>query len=265
MRKTELLNCELSVHLSYYKQDPENYLLYSKEIFESLENKNKAYIVSTLLQNLNKKFVTELPLDIDEVLTACEILDSKRNIKNINSKLEKINIDCKKYEQLKKIKENFEKISENNNFTLTLSKIKILKNWIKKIPEEKLIYQCLFPEKISKWKKISQICHFKNSDFSSNLFLNYCFNKNYPKNSLIAKVLSEKNNTFTFENCKDIIVGDTIDNVNVDNSIVDNSLEEPFEIEENHIFKNNDEIANSQGSETLNLQTENTNSYCLLC
>lgn len=210
-RKTILEDTPLSTHLQAYKNNNEIYVSTVKEIFanddlcRSIVHTNKGRIAATLLhnlQNLPKEF------DLPEVLQGCQILDSRRLVKQMIKKLADIDIklfcnfskvQTKKLKHKRKhindLKINSEILSENvPNLSLTLARIKIVHRWVKQLSEQSLLFRSLLFD-CKPWKKLADLCHFNPKIFYLNWFLKYCFNGKAPVDSILYKIKTGNQNS----------------------------------------------------------------------
>lgn len=201
MRKTILDDSTLSTHLQNYKEDKISYNSAVMEVFNNpdyvrnVSVANKGRIVATLLYNLNKETFLQAKFDLPEVLLGCQILDSKRLVKQMIKKIAQVEMkiidaDENRAKKLKRIRKHLndrkitaEKLMEDNTISFTLSRVKIVKSWVKNISEQMLTFRIvLYNRKL--WKELADLCHFCPEDFHCDWFLTYCFTGNLPETSL---------------------------------------------------------------------------------
>lgn len=191
MRKTILNDTILSIHLQKYKEDKTSYISTIMEVFNNpdLERNitllNKGRVVATLLKNFDHNSFLALKFDLPEILLGCQFLDAKRMTKQLIKKIAKIDtkiLDSSEntIKKLKRTRKHLddqkistEKLFEAQNMSLSLSRIKMVKNWVRRITELDLCFRTFYDRK--KWKELADLCHFCPSDFQGGWFLEYCF------------------------------------------------------------------------------------------
>ena len=144
-------------------------------------------LVSALVRkdNLFAEFLLQDPrYDLPVILKTCDILDSRRLYKQLESKTEKIT-DLKKLSKHKSIMANVKSLNEGLEASLSKSKINFIKkNWVNKISKDRLEYMALlYP--IKHWKLLIDIFHLKPSDFQLDWFTTYIFTKEAISGSII--------------------------------------------------------------------------------
>ena len=139
--------------------------------YESLSKYVKAKLLVTALYKKDNIFSKSLfnIYNLPVILLACEILDSKRVLKQLNKKTKKTNEIVK-----------LNKLNEGINIFLTTSIANFIKKeWIKKIPINTLEYWIICKYPVNKWVKLNNLIHFCNNDFASKLFYNYIIDNKY--------------------------------------------------------------------------------------
>jgi len=203
MRKTILIDNTLSHHLEMYQKDSKSYLDEVRDIFSNVDYcktiplSNKGRVVATLLHNTNNCTQFELP----EIVLGCQILDSRRALKETLNKLTKIQLSLidnpnnkrliRKRKHLNDYKKKVETLYENNpKLSMTLAKIRLIKKWVKTLDENYLTNRALFFDASyrSQWKELADICHFAPKDFQLDWFMSYCFSGNIPETSLLYRI-----------------------------------------------------------------------------
>jgi hypothetical protein len=177
----------LDRHFESYHKDRDTYvdsvfkIFSNKQLVKNIKSANKARPLVVLLQNLDKDGFNRLleHIDLPELTRACEVLDSNRYLRQLQSRE-----DTREY-QLRDVKELSEGIS---TLSLSLAKIKMVKLWVRQLDADDLIYRALlFPVK-DNWKKLADLTHLNASkDFAIDWFLPYCFGSPAPEDSVVAK------------------------------------------------------------------------------
>lgn len=184
------MNFTLAEHFNRYDEDATMYFDEVKKTFEDkILNKNtglvnKANAIAVLLHRKDKDRFTSLHplLDLPEIVRGCEILDSARLIKQLNAKKERHNGCCKydvKLSVAEQLKQNV------NGMTFTLSKIKMIKKWVRSLSNEQLEYRAIMfsPDH---WKRLADMIHLHpEKDFAVSWFLPSCFGTPAPEDTSV--------------------------------------------------------------------------------
>lgn len=209
MRKTILTDTELSVHLQNYKDDQKEYrhevqtIFANSDLVRSISSKNKGRIVATLLYNFDRETFLSLPLDLVDVLSGCKILDARREVKSLIKKIAQLETTALDSEpnrkkvlerKIKRLKSKKESYVDVSNKSLTRARIKIVKRWTKSLSPVQLTLKTLLLD-CKLWTKLADLCHFAPRDFQDDWFLSYCFTKKAPENSLISRLLTNREET----------------------------------------------------------------------
>ena len=140
-----------------------------------------------------RKILCSPSVKLPEVLRACEILDSGRYYRQLQKKRKNL-INQGKIAKIDQQIHNLKILNDGVdgqvklafNFSLSSSKIKIIKEyWVATIPADKLEFYALMYD-LSSWKKLADLLHLKNSDFTVNWFLSYAYGNEAPENSIVA-------------------------------------------------------------------------------
>ena len=142
-----------------------------------------------------------------DLLKAVSILDSSREKKSIEKKIERVQkcgsvMKAKKLGQLKNDIQNLEKIKPKvGSFSGAMAKQ--IRRWVRKFKESELEYFALHMP-TEPWKKLANVVHFNPSkDFpNAPWFLHYCFTNEPPKDSKLEKckkISGENVNELVFE------------------------------------------------------------------
>lgn len=207
MRKTILNDTPLGDHISAYRRNKNEYTSAVREVFSNTEyvrsvsNTNKGRIVATLLQNKDSRTFTAVSFDLPEILLGVQMLDARREIKQIAKKLGNIEaklVDAPK-KQAKKLRHRrkhlndrrskLERLYENTpGLSLTSSKISIVRAWVKSLTADQLMYRALMFHR-QPWRELADMCHFNPNDFALDWFLKYCFKvSDLPRDSALWKI-----------------------------------------------------------------------------
>ncbi len=201
MQKTILQDTSLNTHILNYLSDRESYVNSAISVFsdsivkKSVTTNNKAKTVATLLHNLDKSaWKLLIPyLQISEVLSAAQILDANRQIRQLEKYIESNHTTTSK--QRRKIQKKKNLLIINKNYvegvdaplSLSLSKIRMITTWVQSLKQEDFItWALLYPN--TQWKELADLCHFNPSNFDGNWYLQWCFGK---KNDNIPLVLQK--------------------------------------------------------------------------
>jgi hypothetical protein len=124
-----------------------------------------------------------------EVYKACQILDSRRLIKQSEKKLsvwEAQTVKGKKMNRLKSKINNLREMNEGQNLSLTCSKINLIKEfWVRRVPKDKLEFYALSYD-LGYWKQFIDILHTKPTDFQLEWFQSYAFGTPAPSDSIVS-------------------------------------------------------------------------------
>lgn len=195
----------------------------------------KARIMAAAIQRNDKELANFLidhcNYDLSIMLRVCQILDSCRNSRSFERKLEKVT-NSKKKSKYKSIIKNLSTLHEGLHTSLTQAKIKFIKtNWINKISVEELEkMSIMYP--VDSWKKIIDLLHLKPTDFKLHWFTKYVFEGIYPEDSLVAKcknitkdninnIINECPHEYLLKNHKELLENNIIDSIAKDLSIND--------------------------------------------
>jgi hypothetical protein len=206
MRKTILNDNTLSVHLQEYERDNKSYTDAVREVFDNTEYMrsvsapNKGRVLAVLLHKLDKFTFRNISFDLPEVLLACQILDARRELKQIakkNGQIEANLIDApkKKAGKLRRLRKHLndrktklETLYEGvPNLSLTSSKISLVREWVNTKTEDELTYRALMFHR-APWRELADLCHFNPKDFKCDWFLKYCFDGKAPQDSVLYKI-----------------------------------------------------------------------------
>lgn len=189
IKKVILSDHTLKEHFRAYAADREEYVeqlnsVYSnKQLSKNVTNNNKTKALVVLIQSLDKEGFRGLlnHIDLPELTKACEILDSNRLMRQLKKKVSNYRIE-NRIKMLKETNEGMETLS------LSLAKIKLVREWVKNLTPEQLVYRALlFPVK-DNWKKLADLTHLNPSkDFTIDWFLPYCYGTPAPSNTIVAK------------------------------------------------------------------------------
>ncbi|VBB18629.1 hypothetical protein YASMINEVIRUS_1114 [Yasminevirus sp. GU-2018] len=203
------MDFSLREHFRRYDEDASKYMGDVLRIFtDKILNKTagltvKSHILTVLLQKKDSARVKKLQnyIDLPEMVRACEILDSNRLGKQLKAKLEK--------RESKKVREL---IKKNNSLTegqgvndiplsLGLSKIKIVKDWVKSIPKERIEYRAMAFD-TALWRQLADLTHLNpKTDFAEGCewFLRFCFGGEIPEGNIVRDY-----NSLTYSNFHDL-------------------------------------------------------------
>lgn len=190
------MDFSLKEHFNHYDEDTTKYIADVQKIFsDKILNKSsgltvKSHILCVLLQRKDKVSIKTLYefIDLPEMVRACEILDSRRLQKQMLSKLI-INPDSKKIKSKLTISQA---LTNNQNvydidLSLSLSKIKIVKDWVRSIPKDKIEYRSMLFD-TSLWQKLADLTHLNpKTDFAEGCewFLPYCYGKPLAEGNIV--------------------------------------------------------------------------------
>lgn len=169
----------------------------------------KARVIFTILHNRDgaafEKFYKHLQLS--EVLKACEMLDAPRLMRQLERRTEnypnssKIAMDTNNHRVAygDVFCVNKQLIGSNiSAISLSTSKINLIKKWVKSIPKSKLEYMVMMFN-MDGWKDLANLCHFSPSDFQHDWYLDFCYGKPVPEDSVCHAW-----NTLSYENFVEI-------------------------------------------------------------
>lgn len=181
-------------HFQAYDLDKEEYVeqltkMYSnKQLAKNVTNQNKTKALIVIIHRLDKTTFREIIDDIDlpELTRACVILDSSRKVRQLKRKIEKSSSQRAK-KRHKKEMETLTQLSEGIELSFTLSKVKLVKEWVRNLTPEQLVYRALlFP--VDNWRQLADLTHLHSKhDFSIDWFLPYCYGEKAPENTIVAK------------------------------------------------------------------------------
>lgn len=203
IKKTLLNESEIKSHIEFQTNNYFEYistlilLFYDYNVEFTIIKKAKI-LVASLLRNdkeLSKFLLSNKKYDLPVIVKCCDILDSKRLLKQLNEKTKNIH-DKKMLSKHKSKISNLQKLNEGLDMSLSKSKINFIKsNWIQKIPKNDLeILALIYP--VSYWKKLIDILHLKSSDLQLQWFTSYVCNKEYPDDSIISSSIIINVNNF---------------------------------------------------------------------
>ena len=186
----------LNEHFDHYDKDTQKYIDDATKIFtDKILNKSsgltvKSHIMCVLLQRKDKISCKNLysSIDLPEMVRACEILDSKRLQKQMAGKLI---IKPDSFKVKNKLSQAQELLKDQNvdniDLSLSLSKIKIVKDWVKSIPKEMIEFRAMSFD-TTLWRKLSDLTHLNpKTDFIEGCewFLPYCFGAPIPDGNIV--------------------------------------------------------------------------------
>jgi hypothetical protein len=181
----------LKDHIEYQKNNYTSYvanlLIVMFKQTTGLSIIKKARILTAALTRLDIKLVQFLfdnfNYTMPEVLKACEILDSRRNIAALNKKLEKVK-NKNKISKIKSIIANTSNLQEDLHLSLSKRKIELIKiYWIRKLTATELEnYTIQYPPWY--WKRLIDLMHLRPDDFALSWFSSYIFTGECPESSL---------------------------------------------------------------------------------
>lgn len=194
-RETVMNDNALDCHFEAYENTRDEYVkqvlsMYgNSQLSKNVTLKNKARILVVVLHNFDKnafeQFMTKL--DLPEVVRACEILDSARLIRQLKKKIPKYG--KKKANKLRTKLRIAEEINEGYKFlSMTSSRIKIVKTWVRQLTQEQLVYRALmYPS--DGWRRLADIVHLHSEkDFTLDWYLPWCFGKELSPDNIVNKV-----------------------------------------------------------------------------
>ena len=159
------------------------------ELTTSTLSKILAVSLSTNDKENSVKLLSSDAYKFLEVFKACQILDSRRLIKQSEKKIslwESQGVKGKKMNRLKSQTNNLREMNEGKNFSLTSSKINIIKNyWVKCVPKDKLEFYALSYD-LDYWKQFIDMLHTKPTDFQLEWFQSYAFGTPAPSDSIVS-------------------------------------------------------------------------------
>lgn len=186
----------LKEHFTHYDEDTQKYVSDVAKIFtDKILNKSaglttKSHIICVLLQRKAKDIIKNLNqyIDLPELVRACEILDSKRLQKQMLGKL-LTKPDSPKVKSKLVLAEallNGQNV-DDIDLSLNLSKIKIVKEWVKNIPKDRIEFRAMSFD-TSLWRKLADLIHLNPKiDFMEGCewFLPYCFGGPIPEGNIV--------------------------------------------------------------------------------
>jgi hypothetical protein len=200
------MDFQLKEHFCRYDEDAKKYIVDVLKIFsDRILNKTsgltvKSHIICVLLQRKDKENIKSLYqyIDLPEMVRACEILDSHRLQKQMVAKL-LTKPDLKRAKI--KLNQSQELLSGQNvqdiDLSLSLSKINIVKEWVKSIPKDRIEFRAMSFD-VSLWKKLADLTHLNpKTDFVDGCewFLPYCYGGPIPEDNIVHdyKILTYSN------------------------------------------------------------------------
>jgi hypothetical protein len=197
IRSLFLNNGPLRDHLKHQKENYYEYISILLSLFNcgiDLAMLTKAHVITAALARNDKELATRLlsmeQFGLLEVLKMCKILDSKRYIKQLTKKVNKLTSLNAKKNKIAVVKRELDAVSKFNsdinvNLSLSGAKAKFIRdNWVKKIPKEKLELDAMMLP-MDYWKQLSNFIHIKASDFQLNWFLAYVYGTPAPVDSIL--------------------------------------------------------------------------------
>ena len=208
MQQIILNDNTLDTHLKEYSKDKYAYsntvieVYSSPDLKKSLTITNKSYILTTLINSLDRNtFKTLIPhIDLPELVKTCELLDAKRAKKQLVKRIEKGG----KKTRINEAKNKLGVIKSHGylNLSLTSSKIKLITSWVLSQSEEQLINKALMIDKQS-WKTLADLCHINSEKLSVKWFLPWCFGNPAPEESIIHKLENASSDLKFLSLCED--------------------------------------------------------------
>lgn len=198
-------NRNLMQHLREYAEDAQVRVAYIEQAIrvfsDNIESKTfgstyKARVIFTLLQNLDHDTFERFNdhLEVSDVFKACEMLDAPRLMRQLIKRSEKhneshkipmlINNHCVAYGDALCVHAQLRSVTKDEiRISFGASKINMIKKWTRSIPESKLEYLAvLFTT--DNWKKLADLCHFSKADFAHDWFLDFCYGKPAPEDTI---------------------------------------------------------------------------------
>lgn len=193
--------CELNNVFNVLKNNKENTVINDLEYDKYCFN-NRCYVLASAFA-LKYNTLVQIILEqgkckLTEILKTCFILDTERYVAQLNKRKkllikQKYKTNDKKLKNLDNyIKHNSEFLEQNmnkkNGFALTNAKIKKFKKyWINNLSKTKLKEYTL-TIKPNQWKRLINILHLSEKDFSLDWFLPFIFDKDKaPKDSIVRE------------------------------------------------------------------------------
>ena len=200
------MNYSLQEHFKRYDEDTSKYIedlfrLFSDNILNKTTSLSvKSHILTVILQRRNTDIFRKLHsfLDLPEIVKACEILDAKRFKSQTQRKLEK-------YPNSKKLSKRINDLDilleKRDDLSFSLSKIKMVKEWVRSLSREKIEYRAIMFS-TDLWKKLADLTHLNpKTDFaeSCSWFLPYCFGEKLPEGCIVQDY-----NMLNYDNFKEL-------------------------------------------------------------
>lgn len=197
------MNYSLKEHFNHYDEDASKYMGEALRIFtdkmlsKSAGLTTKSHILTVLIQNRDDDRFKRLHsvLDLPEVVRAIEILDSERAERQIQGKIVAHPSSTKLQKKLISVRGIRGGV---NGMSFCLSKIKIVKEWVRSIPKEKIEYRAmLFSPDL--WRKLADLTHLNpRVDFAEGCewFLPYCFGAQVAEGSIVHDYKHMQYNNF---------------------------------------------------------------------
>jgi len=139
--------------------------------------------------NNSQKKKEESPFGLPEVLRALKLLDSRRELRALEKKLQRMEHEnTAKPPTVGKIKWkiNHLKTDDVQFGSVSGSLAKFIGKWVREIPPEKLQFYALSLPK-EPWRELANICHLKPSNFSLPWFLDFVFDKPVQEQTIVSE------------------------------------------------------------------------------
>lgn len=199
------MNYTFQEHFAHFNEDKPKYMDDVLKIFsDKILNKTaglivKSQILVVLLQNKDKESFRSLHkfLDLPEIVRACEILDAGRFLRQIKEKLKKSPESKKFITRVTQLSSLIDGLADEN-LSFSLSKIKIVKQWIHSLTKDQIEYRALLFPSTTLWKKLADLTHLNpTKDFPEGCdwFLPHCFGKTLPDDNIVNRF-----KTMTYDN-----------------------------------------------------------------
>lgn len=190
----QLLDCDtdLLTIVSFYENQKEifknviiNFLNTNTILHSSILAKILACCLGMADKELSILLCDNQMYKLPEILKTCQILDSRRYLKQLKLKLENKS-NSKKIGFVQSEINNISQLNLNyDKFSLTKSKIKMIKQlWVNKIPANKLEFYALSYD-LNIWKDLANLLHLKSEDFQLNWFLKYVYGTEPPNDTIV--------------------------------------------------------------------------------
>lgn len=194
----------LKEHFEVFNENRVGYVRAVSKIFsnptlnKSLTLMTKARILTVFLQNCDREAMKKIYpcVDLPEMTKACEILDANRHTKQLTQKLERTKNRRRRNQIIKARDDQLKLTEEIFNLSLTSSKSRLVKMWVRGLTKEQLEYRALmFPTDL--WRRLADLVHLSpHLDFAVDWFLPSCFGAELPPGSLISRAKNVTIDTF---------------------------------------------------------------------